>query len=230
MKLLKLLTIGIFLNIPLYIQSEMAEVYSWKANQGEGAEMIEAMVNAAEIHRSLGATVTINQLDVGSQNQLDYVIRLDDVSQWGDFRDKLQASPAWNSFWADVGENPSGNLETSFAAINLDPTEKAANFSNSGVYGVWVWEVAPGKLPEVLQNFAQAKMIHENLGARIEYYSEGLGLPNTLHYVAFFDDWSGMADFLNNASTNQELLEFQAGVDSNAATLARQLTGRTLPL
>ena len=117
MKLLKLLTIGIFLNIPLYIQSEMAEVYSWKANQGEGAEMIEAMVNAAEIHRSLGATVTINQLDVGSQNQLDYVIRLDDVSQWGDFRDKLQSSPAWNSFWAEVGE-----LKTQI--IHINPTAK----------------------------------------------------------------------------------------------------------
>ena len=33
MKLLKLLTIGIFLNVPFFVQSEMAEVYSWKANQ-----------------------------------------------------------------------------------------------------------------------------------------------------------------------------------------------------
>jgi hypothetical protein len=48
--------------------------------------------------------------------------------------------------------------------------------------------------------------------------------------LRFFDDWSGMADFLNNASTSQELLEFQAGADSNSAILARQLTGRTLPL
>ena len=91
-------------------------------------------------------------------------------------------------------------------------------------------DVAAGKLPEVLENFAQAKVIHEKLGARIEYYSEGLGLPNTLHYVALFDNWSQMADFLSKAATDQELLSFQAGVSPDSATLARQITGRTLPL
>ena len=49
--------------------SEIAEVYRWKANPGEGASMIETMVEAASIQREMGAHVTINQLDVGSQNQ-----------------------------------------------------------------------------------------------------------------------------------------------------------------
>ena len=116
------------------------------------------------------------------------------------------------------------------AAINIDQTTTSSSFPNSGVYGVWVWEVANGKLPEVLENFAKAKVIHEKLGARIEYYSEGLGLPNTLHYVALFDDWSGMANFLSNATTSEELLTFQSGVNPDSATLVRQITGRTLPL
>ena len=210
--------------------SEIAEVYSWKANPGEGASMIETMVEAASIQREMGAHVTINQLDVGSQNQIDYVIRFDSTAEWGSYRDSLQASEKWNEFWNRVGEDPNGELELSFAAINLDANEKASSFPNSGVYGVWVWDVAAGKLPEVLENFAQAKVIHEKLGARIEYYSEGLGLPNTLHYVALFDNWSQMADFLSKAATDQELLSFQAGVSPDSATLARQITGRTLPL
>ena len=230
MKYIKKLLLTFTLVISLNAFTEIAEVYSWKANPGQGAEMIETMVEAATIQRNLGAYVAINQLDVGSQNQIDYVIRFDTTAEWGAYRDALQASEKWNEFWSRVGEDPNGELELSFAAVNLDANEKASSFPNSGVYGVWVWDVASGKLPEVLENFSKAKVIHEKLGARIEYYSEGLGLPNTLHYVALFDNWTEMASFLDKAATDQELLAFQAGVNSSSATLVRQITGRTLPL
>ncbi len=230
MKYIKKLLLTFTLVTSLNTFSEIAEVYSWKANPGQGADMIETMVEAATIQRNLGAHVTINQLDVGSQNQIDYVIRFDSMSEWGSYRDKLQASPEWNEFWNRVGEDPNGELEMSFAASNLDASVKSSSFSNSGVYGVWVWEVAAGKLPEVLENFAKAKAIHEELGARAEYYSEGLGLSNTLHYLMLFDDWSDMARFMENAANSQKLQMFQASVDPESATLVRQITGRTLPL
>ncbi len=230
MKNLRNFLLGTLLFISTLANAEIAEVYSYKANPGDGARMIENMVEAASIQREVGAHVTINALDVGSQQQIDYVVRFDSTEAWGSIRDKLQASDKWNDFQARIAENPSGNLELSFAAINIDQTTTSSSFSNSGVYGVWVWEIANGKLPEVLENFAKAKTIHEKLGARIEYYSEGLGLPNTLHYVAFFDTWSEMADFLSKAATDQELLTFQSGVDPNSASLVRQITGRTLPL
>ena len=210
--------------------SEVAEVYSYKANPGETATMLEHMSEAAAIQRELGAHVAINSLDVGSQQQVDYVVRFDNTEEWGSIRDSLQASEEWNNFQAKIGSDPSGTLELSFAAVNIDQTTTASSFPNSGVYGVWVWDVASGKLPEVLENFAKAKVIHEKLGARIEYYSEGLGLPDTLHYVAMFDNWTEMASFLSKAATDQELLTFQAGVSSDSATLSRQITGRTLPL
>lgn len=230
MKTLKKIFINLVFIISLNAYSEVAEVYSYKADPGKGSVMIENMVEAAKIQRELGAHVTINQLDVGSEQQIDYVIRFDSIEEWGEVKDKLQANEGWNNFQSKVAANPSGTLQMSFAAGNLDANEKSSSFPNSGVYGVWVWEVANGKLPEVLENFAQAKVIHEKLGARIEYYSEGLGLPNTLHYVALFDDWSDMASFLAAAATSQELLSFQAGVDADSATLVRQITGRTLPL
>ena len=230
MKNFKTFLLGTFLFISTFSNAEIAEVYSYKANPGDGARMIENMVEAASIQRELGAHVAINALDVGSQQQIDYVVRFDSTEEWGYIRDKLQASDKWNDFQARIGANPSGTLELSFAAINIDQTTTSSSFPNSGVYGVWVWEVANGKLPEVLENFAKAKVIHEKLGARIEYYSEGLGLPNTLHYVALFDDWSGMANFLSNATTSEELLTFQSGVNPDSATLVRQITGRTLPL
>ena len=230
MKTLKKIFLNLVFIISLNAYSEVAEVYSYKADPGKGSVMIENMVEAAKIQRELGAHVTINQLDVGSEQQIDYVIRFDSIEEWGEVKDKLQANEEWNNFQSKVAANPSGTLQMSFAAGNLDANEKSSSFPNSGVYGVWVWEVANGKLPEVLENFAQAKVIHEKLGARIEYYSEGLGLPNTLHYVALFDDWSDMASFLAAAATSQELLSFQAGVDADSATLVRQITGRTLPL
>ncbi len=230
MKYIKKLLLTFTLVISLNTFTEIAEVYSWKANPGQGADMIETMVEAATIQRNLGAHVTINQLDVGSQNQIDYVIRFDSMSEWGSYRDKLQASPEWNEFWNRVGEDPNGELEMSFAASNLDASVKSSSFSNSGVYGVWVWEVTAGKLPEVLENFAKAKAIYEELGARAEYYSEGLGLSNTLHFLMLFDDWSDMASFMENAANSQKLQMFQASVDPESATLVRQITGRTLPL
>jgi len=230
MKTFKKIFLNLVFIISLNAYSEVAEVYSYKADPGKGSVMIENMVEAAKIQRELGAHVTINQLDVGSEQQIDYVIRFDSIEEWGEVKDKLQANEEWNNFQSKVAANPSGTLQMSFAAGNLDANEKSSSFPNSGVYGVWVWEVANGKLPEVLENFAQAKVIHEKLGARIEYYSEGLGLPNTLHYVALFDDWSDMASFLAAAATSQELLSFQAGVDADSATLVRQITGRTLPL
>ena len=230
MKYIKKLLLTFTLVISLNTFTEIAEVYSWKANPGQGADMIETMVEAATIQRNLGAHVTINQLDVGSQNQIDYVIRFDSMSEWGSYRDKLQASPEWNEFWNRVGEDPNGELEMSFAASNLDASVKSSSFSNSGVYGVWIWEVTAGKLPEVLENFAKAKAIHEELGARAEYYSEGLGLSSTLHYLMIFDNWSDMASFMENAANSQKLQMFQASVDPESATLVRQITGRTLPL
>ena len=230
MKSLKFILLGLLLNTSFLVKSEVAEVFSWKANPGKTAEMIENMAEAAGIQRALGAHVTINQLDVGSQQQVDYVIRFDSLEEWGASRDKLQASEEWNSFLARIGSDPSGTLELSFAAANLDPNTKSSSFPNSGVYGVWVWEVANGRLPEVLENFAKAKVIHEKLGARVEYYSEGLGLSNTLHYVGLFDTWSDMASFLSNAALSQELQAFQDSVDPDSATLVRQITGRTLPL
>ena len=71
MKLIKIFITSLFLTISLSAKAEIAEVYSWKANPGQGADMIETMVEAATIQRDLGAHVTINQLDVGSQNQID---------------------------------------------------------------------------------------------------------------------------------------------------------------
>tara|TARA_Y100001970_G_C14003932_1_gene734846 strand:+ start:94 stop:798 length:705 start_codon:yes stop_codon:yes gene_type:complete len=230
MKLMKTLFLVSFINLTMNVNSEIAEVYSYKANPGETAKMLEHMAEAAAIQREEGAHVTINSLDVGSQQQVDYVVRFDSTDDWGAIRDRLQANEKWNDFQTKIGRNPSGTLELSFAAINIDQTTTASSFPNSGVYGVWVWDVATGKLPEVLENFAKAKVIHEKLGARIEYYSEGLALPTTMHYVALFDNWSEMADFMSKAATDQELLTFQSSVDPNSATLVRQITGRTLPL
>ena len=77
MKLMKIIFLVAFLNITMNVNSEIAEVYSYKANPGETAKMLEHMAEAAAIQREEGAHVTINSLDVGSQQQVDYVVRFD---------------------------------------------------------------------------------------------------------------------------------------------------------
>ena len=63
MKNLRNFLLGTLLFISTLANSEIAEVYSYKANPGDGARMIENMVEAASIQRELGAHVTINALE-----------------------------------------------------------------------------------------------------------------------------------------------------------------------
>ncbi len=89
MKKIQVLLIGSLLTISSVSFAEVLEVYNWKAIPGKAQQMLSTMNEAAEIHTALGATVGIYQLNVGSENQVDYVVRTDDQISWGKFKDKL---------------------------------------------------------------------------------------------------------------------------------------------
>ena len=228
MNKIKLLITILILTVSTLSFSEVLEVYNWKAIPGKAQSMLNTMNEAAEIHNELGAHVSINILDVGSENQVDYILRFDDIQKWGAFKDKLSNDPKWNSFWNRVGNRPSGELQMSLSGFNTDPTVKASDFKAPFVYGVWVWDPAPGRTAEVIDRQQKYKKVHESLGARVEIYSEGSGGTGNFHYCLLFDTWSDWADWVIKANSSQELAELNSQQDPTAATLIRSFSGRAV--
>ena len=228
MKKIQILLIALMVSAAPVAFAEILEVYNWKANPGQAQKMLTNMNESAKVHRALGAQVTINILDVGSENQVDYVIRFDDIKKWGAFKDALATDKKWNDLWNKIGRKPTGELQMSLVGINTDASVKASDFDKPFVYGVWVWEPAPGKTAEVAERQQKYKEIHESLGARVEIYSEGPGGTGSFHYCMLFDSWSDWADASIKMGSSAELAELNSQADPNSATLVRSFTGRTV--
>ena len=150
MKKIQILLMTLMVSATPVAFAEILEVYNWKANPGQAQKMLSVMNESAEIHRALGAQVTINLLDVGSENQVDYVVRFDDMKQWGSFKDSLATDKKWNDLWAKVSRKPTGELQMSLVGINTDSSVKASDFDQPFVYGVWVWDPATGRTADVM--------------------------------------------------------------------------------
>ena len=228
MKRIQILLMTLMVSASPVAFAEILEVYNWKANPGQAQKMLSVMNESAEIHRALGAQVTINLLDVGSENQVDYVVRFDDMKQWGSFKDSLTTDKKWNDLWTKVSRKPTGELQMSLVGINTDSSVKASDFDQPFVYGVWVWDPATGRTADVMAIHQKYKEVHESLGARVEIYSEGPGGTGSFHYCMLFNSWSDWADWSIKADVSSELAELNSQYDPSAATLVRSFTGRTV--
>ena len=211
--------------------AEIVEVYRWKPFPGKNAQLLSDMQTAAQIHSDMGISVQINQLGIGSTQNIDYVMRFDDIEAWGQLKDRNAVSDDWSSFYSQVAANPGGELVESINGINTDASVMAEDFENGKVFSVFVWDPAPGRSQDLALGFETAARIHESLGARVESYSEGFGGTDKMHYVMIYDSWSDMADVQNRMTTSEEWLAFQNATSEAtepAATLVQTFTGQTV--
>jgi len=213
--------------------SEIVEVYRWKAYPGKAAQLLSDMQEAAQIHSDMGIAVQINQLGIGSTQNVDYVMRFDDLESWGRLKDMNVVSREWNNFYSRVAADPGGELVESINGINTDTSVMADDFENGQVFSVFVWDPAPGRSAELAQGFEAAANIHESLGARVEGYTEGFGGTDNMHYVMIYDSWSDMAAAQERMATSEEWLAFQnvtATATEPTATLVQTFTGQTVAI
>ena len=209
--------------------AEIAEVYSWKANPGKGAAMMQSMATAKAIQEKLGIHVEAYATTMGTDGFVDYVLRYDSLEAWGAARDALNASPEWNAYWVAAQENSAGALLTSITGINMDPDTKADSFGNDNVYNAFIWKAAPGQEQAVIKRFAQAKEIHESTGARVETYAGGIGAPNQFHYVVFAASWAELAASQAKLMQNKEWAAFTAERDPTTSTMIGSFSGQRIP-
>tara|TARA_B100001013_G_scaffold325466_1_gene237527 strand:+ start:148 stop:840 length:693 start_codon:yes stop_codon:yes gene_type:complete len=229
MKRIKFLMASLILSLSTLSFAEVLEVYTWKAFSGEEERMLRAFSEAAEIHIAEGnVSVAIERLDMGSAGEYQYVMRWDNLADWGEYKDNILSSEKWTSFWTKWSRNPAGELTATIAGGNLDQTKLRSDYDKPYVFADNVWEPSPGRTQEMLQRFMIAKPILEATGARVEIYSEGLGGINRYHYVLLYDSWSDLAASYAKISSSQDWLEFQAANDPEASTLVGTLSGQKL--
>ena len=211
--------------------AEIVEVYRWEAYPGRQADMLATMQQAAEIHTALGANIQINALDIGSTQNLDYVMRYDDLASWGESRDKNTDSAEWAAFYASVASNPAGKLVASFSAANSDAEMMADDFDVQPVFGVSVWDPRPGGGEGLAQGLEVARGMHERMGARVEIYTDLYGGTDKMHYVMFFDSWAHHAEVFEAMESDEAWLQFIATNSANpepVADLVDRFAGRVL--
>ncbi len=135
MKKIKLITTLIILSIPTVSYTEVAEVFTWKANPGKAAQLVQAFREAAVIHEKEGAVVSIEAMNVGDTiGTYQYVMRWDNAVQWGISKDKINTSPEWAAFNRKYRAGTLGEMVSSLSGGNLDATVKASDFLDPFVY------------------------------------------------------------------------------------------------
>ena len=215
--------------------AEILEVYTWKPYPGKAGQLLLDMQEAASIHSGLGIGVSINALGVGTAQDIDYVLRFDDIESWGRLSDANVNSPEWNAFVAKVGANPSAELVSSFSLVNQDPSNMANDFTDPGqVINAFRWKPASGLegTNALRQGFLTAKGIHENLGARVETYEINSSVDvGQMQYLMIYDSYSHMAEVNAAMATDLEWLAFQSSVAAapgQAATLVWAIVASTI--
>ena len=215
--------------------AEILEVYTWKPYTGKTDQLLLDMQEAASIHSGLGIGVSINALGVGTAQDIDYVLRYDNLESWGRLNDAAVNSPEWNAFIAKAGVNPSAELVSSFSLFNQDPSNMADNFTDPGqVINAFRWKPAAGLegTNALRQGFLTAKVIHENLGARVETYEINSSVDvGQMQYLMIYDSYSHMAEVNAAMATDPEWLAFQSSVAAapeQAATMVWAIVASTI--
>ncbi len=230
MKTIKNLIITSLIGFSTITFSDVVEVYTWKAKPGKDAELIQLFRDAAVIHENEGATVAMEVMNVGdTMGTYQYVMRWDNLVDWGISKDKLNTSAEWTALGEKYTPGELGEMTSSLSGVNLDSTVKASDFSDPFVYSVQVWDPTPGKIQELLSNFMMAKSMIEATGARVEIYSEGTGGNGKFHYVLLHENWTKMGEVYAALGSSEEWLAFQSSTaQGNAATLVSSHSGQVI--
>ena len=228
MNKIKILIVSLFLGFSYSMNSEVLEIYTWEANEGELDKMLDAFMEAKEIHESEGdVVVSIEQTDMGGTGEYQYTMRWDDLLQWGSYKDMIGNSERWQKFWTKWSKNPSAKLVATVSGGSMD-NSKAEDYRDLYVWSAYEWRPAPGRTADMLERMSKSKSIIEKTGAKVTIYSEAAGGTNDYHFVMFYDNWTEMAKSFNNLSSNQEWLSFNASNDPTMSTLISTNTGQKI--
>ena len=205
--------------------AEVAECYSWQPDAGKTAATLQTMQEAAAIQEKLGAAVGIYQINVGGSH-VDYCMRWDNIMAWGASKDQMMTSTELAEWFASV--KPSATMIGNITGANVDISVAADSMPGPWVYQVQVWELAPSSRAQTMARFEEAEAILEELGARVEIYTEAAGGTGLVHYVLQYPNWSDMAKGFMAIGQSEKWAAFVAENDPSTAVMVQSFNGVAL--
>ncbi len=85
-------------------------------------------------------------------------------------------------------------------------------FAQADVLDVNIWKSMPGKAPLTFQYGAEARAIHQDLGADVII---GADTDGRMHYVLTFENWAEWAKFGAKAQASEEVAAFFTNANQN---------------
>ena len=82
--------------------------------------------------------------------------------------------------------------------------------ANAELVESFTWKAFPGKAAQMLENFAEAKGLHEAMGAQVSIGQRWVGGTQEVDYTIRFDDMTSWAKFWDYPQTSKEMQAFYA--------------------
>ena len=191
----------------------VTSVFIWDAPPGGDAAMIQTAMAAKAIHEKLGADVFIG---VDQRGRLHYGINAENAAARGAVFDKIQAS---EEFAALMSESSQGDkAATMKKAYNMNVA--LGSGVDRRVIHVFQYRPNPGRIADVIAKMAEAKAIHDKLGANVSVNIDELGWA---HYVLSFDSWEAQGKFEDALDGNEAWQAFQAGLAADPTAVLKNV-------
>jgi hypothetical protein len=184
----------------------VSSVFVWDAPPGGDAAMIETAMQAKAIHEKLGARVFVG---MDQRGRMHYGVSFESSAARGAFFDKSQASEEFTALMNKASQ--ADKAATMKKAFNMTV------FLGSGGAGgkvimVFQYEPDPGRIGDVIAKMAEAKAIHEKLGATVSVNADEEG---RVHYVMNFANWEAQGKFSDSVAGSEDYRAFLADYNEN---------------
>jgi hypothetical protein len=199
---MKKIFFGLAMLLAASTHAAVTSVFIWDAPPGGDATMIETAMGAKAIHEKLGANVFIG---VDQRGRLHYGISAENSAERGALFDKIQASEEFAALMSEASQ--ADKAATMLTAYNMNVV-LGTGVDRKAIH-VFQYVPNPGRIGDVLAKMAEAKAIHEKLGATVSVNVDELGWA---HYVLNFESWEAQGKFEDSLDGNEAWQAFQAGL------------------
>lgn len=181
----------------------VASVFVWDTPPGGDAAMIETAMQAKAIHDKMGADVFIG---MDQKGRMHYGVSFETGAARGAFFDKVQTNEEFQALMNEASQRD--NAATLKKVFNMN-VAMGSGGTGGKVIMVFQYEPDPGRGGDVVAKMAEAKAIHDKLGAEVSVNVDEEGWA---HYVMNFASWEAQGKFADSLAGNEEWQAFQASL------------------
>lgn len=195
-------------------KADVMEIWNHSLDGGSVENNIKQYDRLKPILERLGARVEYYAQDIQGSAISSFVVRLQDMKSWGQYRDRLIADPEfakWNS-----RHRPRANglqVQTLMAENVFKPNAPVTLTDGQNVFYYTAWKALPGKTNQLYADIRASFDIIEAQGGTANLYRDGFS--DTLHVFWAFSNWAEGSAFYENILASAEWQKFWARIAQN---------------